>query len=586
MSRELPCVGIDLGTTNSLCAVFENGVPRLIPNAHGAELTPSVVGLLESGEIIVGETAKSLMLTQPERATAAFKRWMGQDRKVELGKQSFTPPELSSFVLRALAKDAEAYLGAPIDEVVVTVPAYFNEHQRRATRMAGELAGLTVRRVVNEPTAAALAHGYHNSQGIRNLLVFDLGGGTFDVTVMEVFEDTLEILATAGESHLGGEDFTDRILGWALGEVGLVFEHEEVKRPRLVSRLRDEAEKAKVSFTSSDEAELRLPDSEGVVDSGAQRLTLGAAHFEELCESLVKRLAGPTNRAMRGARLAWDQIDDVLMVGGATRMPVVRRWVSDLLGRAPQAEIDPDRVVALGAAVQAALIADDKAVEDLVMTDVCPFTLGIEITKELGRREVDGYYLPVIHRNTTIPVSCEEIVHTLRPNQTRITLRIYQGEARRVEGNLKLGELEVTGIPAGPPGQEIAVRFTYDLSGLVEVECYIPKTQAKFRTVLTHGVSGLDEEEYKEAVKRLQKLKYYPRDDLENQRLLKFAEAVLKELEREGREYLEAFIDHFEHAMSLGNRETFGSAKQNLLEFMAEQGFEFPGQRETGEGDG
>ncbi len=575
MARTLPAVGIDLGTTNSLCAVFEDGVPRLVPGAHGGVLTPSVVGILESGEVVVGEAAKALQLICPERTVSAFKRWMGQGRKVEVGGQSFTPSQLSSFVLRALVEDATAYLGRPVEEAVITVPAYFNEHQRRATRNAGELAGLRVQRVVNEPTAAALSHGYHNSDGIRTLLVFDLGGGTFDVTVMEIFEGTLEIMSTAGESHLGGEDFTDKILAWALRDMGLLYEQAEVQQPRLVARLRDEAERAKCSFGTSDRATLRLPSESGEVGPSAQRLELGAAHFEELCQALVKRLRLPTERALRGAQLTWGGIDDVLLVGGATRMPLVRRLVADFLGRPPRTDVDPDQVVALGAAVQAALIADDEAVNDLVMTDVCPFTLGIGITKHLGQREVEGYYLPVIHRNTTIPVSCEEVVQTLQPNQTVMLITIYQGEARRVEDNLKLGEFEVTGIPPGPAGQEVAVRFTYDLNGLVEVEACVPKTQAKFRTVLTHGVKGLDAKEIKEAVRQIQKLKFYPRDELGNQRLLRFTEGVLKELDPQARCDLELGLDMFEAAMNSGDRSCFAEVKELLLAQLEQLAFPF-----------
>ncbi|MCL4127991.1 UNVERIFIED_CONTAM: hypothetical protein GTU68_063080 [Idotea baltica] len=567
-------VGIDLGTTNSLCAVFESGAPRLIPNSHGGVLTPSVVAVLKSGEILVGDAARELRLTDPDRTCSMFKRWMGQGRKVELGGKEFSAAQLSSLVLRSLVADVKADLGREPTNAVITVPAYFNEHQRRDTRLAGELAGLKVERVVNEPTAAALSHGYHNSSGISNLLVFDLGGGTFDVTVMEVFEDTLEILSSAGESHLGGEDFTDKILSWAIGEMGLVFEHAEVQQPFLVSRLRSEAERAKRLFGTEDRATLRIPDEQGDIANAGKTLELGAAHFEELCEPLIARLRKPVDRAMRGAGLSWDQIDDVLMVGGATRMPIVRRFVTDLLGRAPKAQVDPDLVVAYGAAVQVALIADNKAVGDL----------GIEVTKDLGRREVEGYYLPIIHRNTTIPVSCEEVVYTRRPNQTNVTVAIFQGEARRVGDNIKLGELDVSGIPPGPAGQEIAVRFTYDLNGLVEVEAYLPSTGAKFHTVLTQGVNGLDKRAVKAALKEMQKLKFYPRDDLDNQRLLNFAEGVVKELDGEMREALEAGLDVYETVLYSGDREGFAMVREQLIQQLRELGFPFPTRTEGDSG--
>jgi len=568
-------VGIDLGTTNSLCAVFEDGAPRLVPNAHGGFLTPSVVGLLPSGEFVVGEAAKELALTQPARTVAAFKRFMGEERRVELGAKQLSAPELSSLVLRALKEDAEADLGGPVDEAVVTVPAYFNEHQRRATKSAGEMAGLRVRRVVNEPTAAALSYGYHQSQISSTLLVFDLGGGTFDVTVMEIFEGTLEILSTAGESHLGGEDFTDKVLAWALEEEGLLLEQAELREPTRVARLRSEAERAKCAFGAADEATLRMPDAAGDVGPGARVLTIPAALFEERCAALLERLRRPTERALRDARKSFAGIDDVLLVGGATRMPVVRRLVGELYGRPPRSDFDPDRVVALGAAVQAALIEDDAAVEDLVLTDVCPFTLGVEITKEFGKRHAEGYFLPVIHRNTTIPVSKEELVATLVANQDEVLVRIFQGEARRVEDNLELGELRVTGIPAGPAGQPVGVRFTYDLNGLLEVEAYLPQTGAKFRTVLQHQVSGLSQEEIDAAVARMSAIKFYPRDDLENQRLLRYAEAVLRELDRFARGDLEEALDVFERGLDGGDREGFEHAREALLIRLSALGFPY-----------
>ncbi len=568
-----PLIGIDLGTTHSLCAVFVDGAPKLIPNAHGSVLTPSVVGVTSNGQMLVGEAARQLRITQPETTASQFKRWMGEDRTVILGGKSFTPPELSSLVLRSLVDDAQAYLGQEITEAVITVPAYFNEHQRRATRAAGKLAGLDVRRVLNEPTAAALSYGFHRAEETENLLIFDLGGGTFDVTVMEIFEGTLEIRSTAGESHLGGEDFTDRLVQWALSTKGLHLEHMEMSAPLLVARLREESENAKRSLSTQEQAEVRLPNKEGQLAPETRPLAVSRALFQETSEPLIKRLQRPTERALRDSGLGWRDIEAVLLVGGATRMGLVRDLIGKWSGKEPRDEVDPDQVVALGAAVQAALIEDDQAVEDLVMTDVCPFTLGIGISKEFGQQVVHGYYLPVIHRNTTIPVSREETVFTLRAHQTEIEVEVYQGEARKIEGNLKLGSLTVKGIPPGPAGQEVRVRFTYDLNGLLDVEALASGGEKRSRVLLRQDVSGLSDREIKSAHKKMQALKFYPRDNLENRRLLHYGEAVVKELSKHQREVLEATLDRFENAMGSGDKDAFRACHEELLICLSSLGF-------------
>lgn len=560
-----PYIGIDLGTTNSLVAVFENGAPRLIANPHGEFLTPSVVGVVESGEVVVGAAARALALTQPERTVACFKRWMGEDRTIELAGRSFSPPELSSLVLRALREDAEAELGTTVEHAVVTVPAYFNQNQREATRCAAELAGLTLDRIVNEPTAAALTYGFHQRQSDQQLVVLDLGGGTFDVTVMEIFEGTLEILSTAGESHLGGEDFTTTLVSHALSSTGRALEPTEFREPLLVSRLREEAERAKRALADQPTCEMRVPGVDGSVDSNSPRVAVSEALFAELVEPLMGRLRAPTLRALRDASLTPAKIDEVLLIGGATRMPLVRGMAMEMFERVPKDSVDPDLAVALGAAVQAALVADDKAVDDLVMTDVCPHTLGVEIVKEFGQRQADGYFLPVLHRNTTIPVSREQSVSTVVDGQTELLVRVYQGEGRRVEENLLLGELSVKGIPRGPKGQEVCIRFTYDLNGLLEVEAFVPSTNEKFVTVLQHNAKSLTKSEIAASVRRMQELKFYPREDLENQRLLNFASAAVKELDRFHRAELEQAVDYYEASMNHEDREMFDHARGELL---------------------
>jgi molecular chaperone HscC len=570
-----PVIGIDLGTTNSLCAVFDGDRPRLIPNAHGEVLTPSVVGVNDKGQILVGATAKELRVTRPENCVWAFKRWMGTDRKVELAGHEFGAQELSAMVLAALKHDAEAAFGEPVRDAVITVPAYFNDNQRHATKIAGELAGLRVVRILNEPTAAALTYGFHDRDAERKLIVIDLGGGTFDVTAMDVFEGTLEIISTAGEGMLGGEDFTDRLVASVLESRGLNLETAEMRQPLLVARLRRECEMAKCRLSTEDAATIRIPDVAGQFGDECPKTMLSRDEFSRIVDPIVKRLARPIGKAIRDSQLQPEDFQEVILVGGATRMSPVREFVKKYFGRAPVCTHDPDEVVALGAAVQAALIGDDIAVADMVMTDICPFTLGVEVCKEFGQSYADGYFLPVIHRNTTIPVSREQVVHTIRPNQREVTLTIYQGDARKVKDNLRLGELTVSGIPLGPSGQPVHVRFTYDLNGILEVEAFVGGTGRHFSTVLTHHVKNLSKKEIDAAVRLMQGLKFYPRDDVRNQHLVLFAERVVGEVGTYQRSDIEMALDQFEQAMASGERAWFEEARQGLLTTLAALGFPY-----------
>ena len=568
-----PVLGIDLGTTNSLCGVFLNDAPMLIPNSLGDLLTPSVVGVLEDGQIVVGAAARELRVTQPDRCVSCFKRHMGSDHKVELAGHRFSAPELSSLVLKSLRDDAENRLGEAITDAVITVPAYFNDNQRKATKLAGELAGLRVRRILNEPTAAALTYGFHDRQAEKMLLVLDLGGGTFDVTLMEVFEGTLEIVSTAGESFLGGEDFTDRLVGLILRKEGMQLETAEMTQPLRVARLRQQCEVAKVQLTASENASVAMPDDGGRIPDGAKNIRISAEAFAKAVQPLLERLVSPTHKALRDGRCSLERVDDVILVGGATRMPALRDFVRDFFRQEPLCEHDPDQVVCLGAAIQGALIASNRAVDDMVMTDVCPFTLGVDTVKELGSQMKSGYFTPIIHRNTTIPVSKEEVLATVTPNQQKVQIDVYQGENRRVEKNLKLGELTVDNIPPGPAGQEVVVRFTYDINGILEVEAYIPGSNKKFSTVLTQHAVGLSEDELCEATERLQRLKYYPREDMENQRLLRLSERVVGEVSPYQRRQLEEAIDSFEAAMNSTDRMAVEGARSTLEQVLSLLGY-------------
>ena len=566
-------IGIDLGTTHSLASVFRDGKPELIPTAHGGVLTPSIVGVLPSGEVVVGESARDLRVTDPESCAWCFKRFMGQDRQLQLGGKTFSPHELSSLVLKSLLHDAQAYLGQDVSRAVITVPAYFNDHQRQATRLAGEMAGLNVLRMINEPTAAALVYGFHQRDEEKNLCVIDLGGGTFDVTVMEVFEGTLEIRATAGESMLGGEDFTDRLVSAVLSSEGTPLEIAELQQPLRVARLRGECERAKRELAADSVCRIRLPETDGTFREEPKRFRVTRDQFATLSDPLMQRIAAPIARALRDAEIEPGEIDDVILVGGSTRMSVLREFVRDFFGKEPVMDHDPDQVVGLGASVQAALIANDAAVDDMVMTDVCPFTLGVEIAKDLGGHLQDGYFQPILHRNSTIPISCEHQFQTVAANQTQVNLRVFQGDARKVADNVQLGSLEVNNLPPGPAGSPVYVRFTYDLSGVLEVEAYAPGGH-KFSTVLTNHVRGLSPDQVVEAKSRIQALKFYPREDLESQKLARYAERMLGELHPSQRQQLDEALDFFEAAMARGDREIFERARETLLMVMAALGLD------------
>lgn len=561
-------LGIDLGTTNSAAAYMTPDGPRLIPNALGDTLTPSVVGLDGSGALLVGRAAKELSVAHPERCAAAFKRRMGDRWTCTLDGKEFSPEQLSSLVLTALRQDAEAHLGHAVNEAVITVPAYFNEHQRRATIEAGRMAGLKVHRILNEPTAASIAYGFHEAQQEKSLLVVDLGGGTFDVSVVEMYEGTVEVRASSGDSLLGGEDFTAAMAAKVLESQGYVYERAELQDPLLVARMRYLCERAKCQLSTAEHVTVRVPNRQGELLEGAPEVTVTRAEFESWTENILRRTEGPIRRALGDASLDEGRVDEVILVGGATRMPAFIARLEKLFGKPPQCRLNPDEVVALGAAVQAGLIAQSAALEDLVVTDVAPFTLGVETSKEFAGEHRNGYMLPIIHRNTTIPVSRVKRVFTVNPNQRQVRVAIYQGENRRVEHNILLAEFDLEGIPQGPAGQSIDIRFTYDLSGVLEVEAIVVATQRKARQVITRHARGLSEEEVARAVAAMQALKTTPREEAAYRLLLARAERIFRELPLDDRRHLERLLDGFEEALESCDRAAIAEFERVVSEFL------------------
>ncbi|WP_158625030.1 Hsp70 family protein [Corallococcus terminator] len=561
-----PIVGIDLGTTYSLVAVMRDGRPTVVPNALGEVLTPSAVGLTENGEVLVGAAAKARAVLDPSSGAVAFKRDMGLERPRILGGRSFTPQELSSLVLGSLKRDAEAALGVPIEEAVVTVPAYFGDLQRQATRDAGAIAGLKVERIINEPTAAALAYGLHERDREMRVAVLDLGGGTFDVTVLEIIEGVIEIQSSAGDARLGGEDFDTALARYVAHawreKQGLDLEEHAAAW----SRLREACEGVKRRLSAAERTRLVLPDLP--LETG-RRLTLDLELSRDDAERawapVLERVRGPIRQALKDASLQAKDVDEVLLVGGSTRMPCVAAMSAELFGRLPLRKLPPDEAVALGAAVQGAMKGGDRAVEDLIVTDVAPFTLGVATAAQAGRQHITGIFSPILERGTVIPTSRVERYSTSRDFQREIRLEVYQGEHARCEDNVKLGEYLFQGLPPAPASEQaVDVRFTYDLNGILEVEMTVVSTGRKSAFVIEQRPGRLTPEQLEEARQRMNALKLHPRDALPNTTAMARADALFVQLTGPLRDELAAAIAAFRLALEAQEPVRIGEIRERL----------------------
>ncbi|KUK29941.1 MAG: molecular chaperone DnaK [Methanosarcinales archaeon] len=485
-------IGIDLGTTNSCMAVIEGGEPTVIPNAEGGRTTPSVVGFTKDGERLVGVLAKRQAISNPERTVYSIKRHMGEaDYRVKIGDKSYTPQEISAMILQKLKADAESYLGEEVKQAVITVPAYFNDAQRQATKDAGRIAGLEVLRIINEPTAASLAYGV-DKEGDQTIMVFDLGGGTFDVSILEVGEGVFEVKATSGNTHLGGDDFDKRIMDWIVSEFKKEHGIDLSKDRVAMQRIRDESEKAKIELSTLQQTNISIPfitqDETGPKHID---LTLTRAQFESMCSDLFDALIPPVERAMKDAGLSPSDIDKVLFVGGSTRIPKITQLVKEVLGKEPYKNINPDEAVALGAAIQAGVLSGE--VKDLLLLDVTPLTLSIET---LG-----GIATPLIERNTTIPTKRSRIFTTAADNQTSVEIHVVQGERKMAADNMTLGRFTLTGIPPAPRGvPQIEVTFDIDANGILNVSAKDLAT-GKQQSITIQRPGGLSEEEINRMIK-------------------------------------------------------------------------------------
>lgn len=554
-------VGMDLGTTNSACGVWIDGSVQIIPNSLGEDLTPSVVHIGKDKKATVGKTAKENLILAPDSTTALFKRYMGTDRKIRLNRKAFTAQELSAFVLRSLKDDAEAFLKEPVTEAVVSVPAYFSDVQRKATVQAAQMVGLKVERLINEPTAAAMAYGLHEKPEHTQFMVIDLGGGTFDVSIMEYFDGVLEVHASAGDNFLGGEDFLELVVQKYLATANI---NQASLNKTELSKLYQQMELAKRAFNSADQVVV-----EPMLKKQTEKITLEFSDFEKLSHPLLQRIQRPVETALRDADLEPTDLDDILLVGGATRMKLLRSNVAKMFRRMPSANLDPDLVVTMGAAIQAGLKSRDAALDDVVLTDVCPYSLGVDIRNKGDKTGINGaLFDPIIERNTVVPVSRESWYWTTHDNQTSMNIGVFQGESRLAKNNINLGNIKIK-MPSGKAGEHsVVVRFSYDVNGLLEVDVHVPASGEKWNRVIENAPGSLSADEIEKSRTKLSSMKFHPRDSEVNRELIARAERLYEGRLSDERADLRKLIEKFELAIESQDEKVVDVARTEFIEIL------------------
>lgn len=555
-------IGIDLGTTNSLVAYYTDEGPKIIPNRLGKNLTPSVVSVDEDGQVFIGETAKERMQLYPDSSAAVFKRSMGSEKVYELSGKKFLSEELSALVLRALKEDAECYLQEEVTEAVISVPAYFNDERRKATKRAGELAGLKVERIISEPTAAAIAYGLYENRENGKFLVFDLGGGTFDVSILELYDSIIEVRAVAGDNFLGGEDFTKVI------EDIFFDKNPDIERESLTEKenrhVKKQAENCKMGFSGE-----RYSNMTCKIGEQTYEMRLSLDEYEAKCDELLDKIRQPIKRSLSDANVRLKDIDRIVMVGGATKLSFIRKFVGKLFHNLPDTSINPDEAVALGAAVQGAMKERRDSIKEVILTDVCPFTLGTEVVveKDNGRFE-DGHFCPIIERNTTIPASRTERLYTVHDNQTQIRCKVLQGESRFASNNVTLGEIRIK-VPKAEAGKEsVDVTYTYDVNSILEVEIKVTSTGEIVKEIIKTNATDMSDEEIKERMEALSYLKIHPREKEENKLLLLRGERLYEESIGNERMYIEYALREFERALDTRDDGVIQGARNDFKEFL------------------
>ncbi len=556
-------IGIDLGTTYSLVSYFDGQKAVVIPNALGKNMTPSIVSVDEDNNVFVGDIAKEMLITNPENTVKLFKRTMGMKKEYTLNGKGYSSIELSSFIIKSLKEDAEKHLGEKADKVVISVPAYFNDLQRKATKMAGELAGLEVVRIISEPTAASLLYGVLENNQESVYLIFDLGGGTFDVSILEMNDSIIEILSIAGDNYLGGEDFT-------LVLAGMFLEHFDMNEFEVSSKnlntIVSACEKAKINIEND-----KLFKINCVLDDKEYKYNVSFEDFTEACEPLLEKIKNIIAKALIDAKKKVSDIDNIVLVGGATKLSLVRTFTTHLFKKIPISTYSADEVVALGVAVQCGMIERSESIKEVILTDVCSYTLGTSVSKRQENGLIkSGYYLPIIERNTTIPVSKVERLYTLHDMQSSIKIEILQGESFHSHENLLLGTLEIN-VPKKPAGEEcVDVRYTYNINGILEVIVEVISTGKKEKIVLEKSKGLFTEEEINEKLEEISHLKIHPKDKEQNKLVLQKAKSKFEQSLNNDRVLLAHMIFEYESALDSQDSALISTTRRNLEKYLQE----------------